>query len=94
MQVPPDQSIVSRSEEKSEGKPGNGSPEPDMIEDIGPVLSFRKIYCCGHWIISNPIGRRGKADVLVITEGSSPLRVMTSVMDTTVVVDQGMYSKG
>ncbi len=40
VQVPPDQSLVSRSVEKSEGKPGNGSPEPDMIENAGPVLSF------------------------------------------------------
>jgi len=42
VQVPSDQSLVSRSEEKSEGKPGNGSPEPGMIEDVGRVLSFEK----------------------------------------------------
>src|ERR1700750_1395767 len=28
-QVPPDQSLANRSEEKSAGKPGNGSPKPD-----------------------------------------------------------------
>jgi len=44
VKVPPDQSIVSRSEEKPEGKPGNGSPEPGMIEIAGPVLSFEKIF--------------------------------------------------
>ncbi len=27
----------------SEGKPGNGSPEPDMFENTGPVLSFEKL---------------------------------------------------
>ena len=27
---------------KSEGKPGNRSPEPDMIESVGPVLSSEK----------------------------------------------------
>jgi hypothetical protein len=43
MQIPPDQSIVSRSVKKSEGKPGNRSPEPDMIESVGPVLSSEKI---------------------------------------------------
>ena len=50
MQVPPGQSLVSRPEEKSEGKPGNGSPKPDMIESAGPVLNLRKYYYCGHWI--------------------------------------------
>jgi hypothetical protein len=28
-QVPPDQSLANRSEEKAAGKPGNGSPKPD-----------------------------------------------------------------
>ena len=31
---------------------------------------------------------------LIKTEGSSPLHAMTSAMDTIVVVDQGMHSKG
>jgi len=35
-----------------------------------------------------------KADVLYMMEGSSPLSAMTSKADTTVVLDQGMYSKG
>ena len=43
MQVPSDQSIVSGSEEKFEGKPGDGSPKPNMIENVGPVLSFEKV---------------------------------------------------
>ena len=94
MQVPSGQSIVSGSEETFEGKPGNGSPKPNMIENVGPVLSFENDIIRGHWINFSPKRVRGNADVLTITEGSSPLHVMTSSEDTTVVVDQGMYSKG
>jgi len=43
VKVPSDQSIVSGSEEKFEGKPGNGSSKPNMIENVGPVLSFEKV---------------------------------------------------
>jgi len=42
VEVPLDQSIVSRSIGRSEGKPGNGSPEPDWIKNAGPVLSLEK----------------------------------------------------
>ena len=94
MKVPSDQSVVSRSEEKFEGKPGNGSPKPDMIEDAGRVLSFEN-----HWIVvimdNLPCKIEGeKADVVEETEGSSLQCVMTSKADTTVVLDHGMYSKG
>ncbi len=36
---PSDQSLASRSAEKFEGKPGNGSPKPDGIKNAGSVLS-------------------------------------------------------
>ena len=52
VQIPLDQSLVSRSIEKSEGKPGNRSPKPDMIENVGLVLSFENNINCGHWINS------------------------------------------
>jgi hypothetical protein len=51
VQIPLDQSLVSRSIEKSEGKPGNRSPKPDVIEDA-LVLSFENNINCGHWINS------------------------------------------
>ena len=54
MQVPSDQSIVSRSEETFEGKPGNGSSKPNMIENVGPVLSFENDIIRGHWINFSP----------------------------------------
>jgi len=40
VQIPFDQSLVGRSIETFEGKPGNESPKPDVIENVGPVLSF------------------------------------------------------
>ncbi len=52
VQIPLDQSLVSRSIEKSEGKPGNRSPKPDVIENVGLVLSFENNINCGHWINS------------------------------------------
>ncbi len=52
VQIPLDQSLVSGSIEKSEGKPGNRSPKPDVIEDVGLVLSFENNINCGHWINS------------------------------------------
>jgi len=52
VEVPLDKSLVSRSIGKSEGKPGNGSPEPDVIENVGPVLSFENNINRGHWINS------------------------------------------
>jgi len=47
VQIPFDQSLVSRSIEKSEGKPGNRSPKPDVIENVGIVLSFENNINCG-----------------------------------------------
>ena len=52
VQIPFDQSLVSRSIEKSEGKPGNRSPKPDVIENVGLVLSFENNINRGHWINS------------------------------------------
>ena len=93
MQIPSDQSTVSRSEEKSVGKPGNGNPEPDRIESVGPVLNFEKKYL---WSLDKLLSLKtgGKADVFQPTEGSSPPSAMASKEDTTVGLDQGMYSKG
>jgi hypothetical protein len=93
VQVPSDQSIVRRSVEKSEGKTGNGNPEPDMIENVGPVLNFENKYL---WSLDKLLSLKtgGKADVFQPTEGSSPSSAMASKGGTTVVLDQGMHSKG
>ena len=42
VKVPPDQSLASRSAEKSEGKTSNGGPKPDGIKGVGSVLSPEK----------------------------------------------------
>jgi len=65
VQIPLDQSFVSRSIEKSEGKPGNRSPKPDMIEDAGLVLSFENNINCGHWINSALLQEEGKPTYLL-----------------------------
>ena len=39
IQFPSGQRLTIRPAEKSEGKPGNGSPKPDGIEGAGSVLS-------------------------------------------------------
>jgi len=48
----------------------------------------RNLANCGHWIAFRKLGV--KADVVVMTEGSSPDGDMASSQDTTGVRDQGM----
>jgi len=60
---------------KSEGQPSNGSPKPDGIKGVGSVLSPEK--CIVVVRKDNP-EIQDKADVLDLTEGSSPLHEMAS----------------
>ena len=76
---------------KSAGKPGNGSSEPDGAR-LQAVYEPRNLAHCGHWIASRK--SEVKADVVVMTEGSSSDCDMVSSQDTTGVRDQGMQSQG
>jgi len=89
VKVPPDQRLAIRSVVKSEGQPSNGSPKPDGIKGVGSVLSPEK--CIVVVRKDNP-EIQDKADVLDLTEGSSPLHEMASAGVTTGVLDQGMCS--
>ena len=76
---------------KSAGKPGNRSPKPDGSR-LQAVYEPRNLAHCGHWIA---FGRpEVKADVVVMTEGSSSDCDMASDRNTTGVQDQGMQSWG
>jgi len=91
VKVPPDQRLAIRSVVKSEGQPSNGSPKPDGIKGVGSVLSPEK--CIVVVRKDNP-EIQDKADVLDLTEGSSPLHEMASAGVTTGVLDQGMWLTG
>jgi len=44
--------------------------------------------------VDNPPVKAGKADVVIVAEGSSPEREKASAEETTGVEEQGMSSKG
>jgi hypothetical protein len=56
------------------------------------VIEPRKLYSCGQWITAS--GKSGKADVVIVAEGSSPEYAKASAEETTGVEEQGMSSKG
>jgi len=90
-QVPPDQSIASRSVVKSEGNPGNpakaGKPDGSRMQALYPKgifsghIELRKIYGCG--LCDSFCSAKSKADGLGSPEGSRSECDMASVQVTT-----------
>ena len=77
IQFPSGQRLTIRPPEKSEGKPGNGSPKPNGIEGAGSVLCSE--ICIVVDREDSLLIFRGKADSFNMLGGSSPECAMASI---------------
>ena len=77
---------------KSTGKPGNGSPKLDGTRLQAALLSLEIFVIVVLRIVCRKL--QTKVDVFVITEGSSPHRIMASDGDTTGVLAPEHAVKG
>ena len=82
VQVPPDQSLASRSGANSTCQPSKGRTKLEWSEDAGRVIEPRNVYSRGQEDIPQD-GIEGNADGVHAPEGSSPGRGMASAQDTT-----------
>jgi hypothetical protein len=92
VQIPPVQSLASRTVANPAGQPGNGSPEPGGARVQAAGLSPEMCIVVDRRITAR--SGSGNADAVSAAEGSSPRYVMASAVDSTGVEERGMHSEG